>query len=149
MSEINISQAEADAFISMEKIRLDEECYEYPALGGGIIIPLSSRNKRDNFLLDISKGRIDLLKGKYQNRALQTVILLRLDFGGQPHRNPDGNEILSPHLHVYREGFGDKWAVPVSKQDFENIHDLWQTLQDFMRYCNIVEPPNIERGLFI
>jgi hypothetical protein len=149
MAEINLTQSEADALIVMEKVKTDYQIWDYPGFGGRITIPLASRNKRENFLLDICRGKIDLLKGTYQNRALQMVILVRLDFGGQPHRNPDGKEISSPHLHVYREGYGDKWAVAVSKNNFQNIHDLWQTLQDFMRYCNIVEPPNIERGLFI
>ena len=69
------------------------------------------------------------------------VILARLDFGGAPHRNPDGEEIASPHLHVYREGFGDKWAFPVPTDTFTDLADLWRTLQNFMHYCNIVELP--------
>ena len=148
MPEINLTQSEADALINMEKIRVDEQSYDYPGLGGRITIPITSRNRRECFVLGVSRGRIDLLKGSYHNRAKQIVILIRLDFGGQPHRNPDGQEISSPHLHVYREGYGDKWAVPIPKQDFPNIQDLWQTLLDFMRYCNIVESPNIQRGLF-
>jgi hypothetical protein len=75
-------------------------------------------------------------------------VLVRLDFGGAPHRNPDGEEIGSPHLHLYREGYGDKWAVPVPEDRFENLSDPWQTLEDFMRYCNVVQSPMIRRGLF-
>lgn len=149
MPEINISQPEADALIAMEKVRIDNKAWGYPWLGGRISVPLMSRNKRENFILDISRGKIDLLKGTYQNRAHQVVVLVRLDFGGQPHRNPDGQEISSPHLHVYREEYGDKWAISIPQDRFPDISDLWQLLEDFMRYCNIVEPPNIERGLFV
>ncbi len=148
MPEINLTQGEADALIAMEKTRIDEQMWDYPTVGESIILPLVSTNKRENFLLDISRGSIDLLRGKYQNRARQVVILVRLDFGTQPHRNPDGEEIPAPHLHIYREGYGDKWAVPVTKTAFPNIHDLWQTLEDFMRYCNIIDPPLIRKGLF-
>jgi hypothetical protein len=148
MAEINLTQAEADLLIAMEKVREDEQSWDYPGLGGQISVPVMSKNKRENFILDVSRGRIDLLKGTYQNRARQVVILIRLDFGGRPHRNPDGVEVPSPHLHVYREGFGDKWAVPVSADKFPNLTDLWGTLEDFMRFCNIIEPPRIERGLF-
>ncbi|MGB8658122.1 MAG: hypothetical protein WCE90_10125 [Candidatus Zixiibacteriota bacterium] len=148
MAEINLTQSEADALIAMEKIKLDDSRWDYPGLGGSLCIPLISKDKRENFVLDISRGKIDLLKGKYQNRARQIIILVRLDFGGQPHQNPDEQEIQSPHLHIYREGYGDKWAVPVPKDRFPNISDLWQTLQDFMDFCNIIETPNIERGLF-
>ena len=99
-------------------------------------------------MLDVSRGRIDLTKGTYQNRSRQVIVLVRLDFGGQPHCNPDGQEIPLHHLHIYREGYGDKWAVPVLADQFSNISDLWQTLQDFMIFCNITEPPFIKRGLF-
>lgn len=148
MTEINLTQTEADLLIEMEKYRVDDALWNYPSLGGSITIPLFSGDKRENFLLDISRGKIDLLKGTYQNRSRQVVVLVRLDFGGQPHRNPDGNEIPSPHLHVYREGYGDKWATPIPVERFPNIGDLWQTLQDFLNYCNIIQPPIIQRGLF-
>jgi hypothetical protein len=117
-------------------------------MGGSICVPLISTDKRENFLLDVSRGRIDLKKGTYQSRARQIVVLVRLDFGGQPHRNPDDAEVLSPHLHIYREGYGDKWAFPVPTDKFPNMSDLWQTLEDFMRYCNVTEPPFIQKGLF-
>lgn len=148
MSEINLSQDEADALIQMEKHKTNDERWDYPALGGSISIPLTSNNKRENFLLDVSRGKIDLLKGTYQNRSRQVIILVRLDFGGQPHRNPDGEEIPSPHLHIYREEYGDKWAMPVPVDRFPNLPNLWRTLDDFMRFCNIIEPPIIEKGLF-
>jgi hypothetical protein len=52
-----------------------------------------------------------------------------------------------PHLHLYREGFGDKWAFPVPPEVFSDVENLWQALQDFMRFCNIIEPPLFERNL--
>ncbi|MGH8467941.1 MAG: DUF6978 family protein [Gammaproteobacteria bacterium] len=109
---------------------------------------MASADRRELFVLDLRRGRIDLAKGTYQNRGRQVVVLVRLDFGGSPHRNPDGEEIGSPHLHLYREGYGDKWAVPVPSDRFSNVGNPWQTLDDFMRYCNVVEPPAIQRGLF-
>jgi len=132
----------------MEKYRIDGRRYSFPDLGGNLSIPLHSVDRREHFLLDISRGRIDLRKGKYQNRARQVIVLVRLDFGGAPHRNPDDEEIPCPHLHVYREGYGHKWAVPLPNPHFANVDDRWQMLEDFMRYCNITRPPLIERGLF-
>ena len=76
------------------------------------------------------------------------MVLVRLDFGNQPHRNPDGDEVPSPHLHMYREGYGDKWAIQVPADRFPNLSDMWLALGDFMRFCNIVDRPNIIRGLF-
>jgi len=148
MSDIHLTQDEADALLAMPKHRENDDWWNYPGLGGSIAVPLISPDKRENFLLDISRSRIDLSKGRYQNRARQVVILARLDFGGAPHRNPDGEEIPCPHLHIYREAFGDKWAVPLPNDAFPNTADLWQTLQDFMQFCNVVKPPAIQKGLF-
>jgi hypothetical protein len=147
--EIVISQSEADAFISMPKVRIDETEWDYPISGAALAIPLISEDRRTNFFLDVSRGRISLAKGKYQNRVHQSVILVRLDFGGAPHRNPDGEEIACPHLHIYKEGYGDKWAVPIPVDKFPNIADAWATLEDFMRYCTINRPPIIQKGLFV
>lgn len=147
MADIHLTQAEADALIVMEKRRLDEQRHSYPT-SGSLVVPLQSVDKREQFLLDISRGRIDLLKGKYQTRARQVVVLVRLDFGGAPHRNPDDQEIGSPHLHLYREGYGDKWAVPVPIEHFPRTSDLWGTLEDFLRYCRVTNPPHIDQGLF-
>jgi len=148
MADIDLTQGDADALIALAKIRGDEEERLFPQAGGSLVIPLTSEDRRENFLLDIHRGRIDLRKGTYQNRARQVVVLVRLDFGGPPHRNPDGQEVPCPHLHLFREGFADKWAIPVPIADFPNIGDLWSTFSDFMRYCNVVAPPRIDRGLF-
>lgn len=148
MADINLTQSEADALIAMPKVRVDETQVEYPGLGGKVSVPLVSENKRENFLLDVSRGRIELRKGTYQTRARQIIILVRLDFGGPTHRNPDDEEIPCPHLHIYREGYGDKWAVAVPADGFPNVADAWETLSDFLRYCNVTEPPRFTRGLF-
>ncbi|MFZ2377268.1 MAG: hypothetical protein WAV83_08665 [Methanothrix sp.] len=99
MTDIDLTQEEADALIGMHKGRINDDIAFYPGPGNSISIPLISDDKRENFLLDIRRGKIDLLKATNQNRARQTVVLVRLDLGGAPHRNPDGEEIACPHLH--------------------------------------------------
>lgn len=148
MAEIVLTQSEADLLIALEKHRTDDNQADYPDLGGVVTLPLISIDKREKFWLDVRRGRIDLRKGTYQNRAREVVALVRLDFGGTPHRNPDGEEVTSPHLHLYKEGFGDRWAFPVPRDKFKNVSDLWQTLQEFMDYCNVTKKPLINRTLF-
>jgi hypothetical protein len=148
MADINITQVEAGALIDMLKVRVSDETWNYPLSGGNVSIPLISKDKKESFWLDVRRGRIDLLKGTYQNRARQVVVLVRLDFGGSAHRNPDDSEIESPHLHLYREGYGDKWAFPLPDGTFTDRENLMNLLGDFMRYCNISEPPQIQGGLF-
>ncbi len=148
MPDVNLTQDEADTLIAMDKVRVDNQQYYFPSPGGSVCAPLTSVDKRENFLLDIGRGRINLAKVKYQNRARQVVVLVRLDIEGSPHRNPDGQEVPPPHLHVYREGYGDKWAIPVPVGHFSDIADPFQVMDDFMSYCKVTQPPFIERGLF-
>src|SRR2546430_1069114 len=113
MADIDIPQAEADALIVMAKRCADErQQWLFPAPGDRIAIALTSIDRRENFMLDVTRGQIKLTKATYQNRARAAIILMRLDLDGPPHRNPGGEEIPCPHLHIYREGFGDKWAFP-------------------------------------
>ena len=144
----DLPQADADALLAMEKRRVDDRVRKFPDRGGVLAIPLTSVDLRENFLLDVRRGRVDISKVTYQNRARSVVVLARLDLAGAPHRNPDFTEIDTPHLHLYREGFGDKWAFPLDTADFPRPSDPWATLQDFMRYCKIVAPPKIQPGIF-
>jgi hypothetical protein len=148
MPEIELTQQEADALIALEKRRIDDRTWDYPGTGGSITVPLISTDEREEFLLDIRRNRIDLLKGTYQTRARHVIVLVRLDFGARPHRNPDGEEIGSPHLHVFREQFGDKWAFAPPPDRFQDLNDPWRVLSDFMNYCAIVDQPDIRKGLF-
>jgi len=144
---IDLTQAEANLLLAMEKHRTNDDTHRFGALR--LEIPLQSVDLREYFLLDIGRGRINLLKGTYQTRAKQAVILARLDFGGQPHRNPDGQEIPSPHLHVFREGFADKWANLLPTEVFTNPNDPLAMFEDFLRFCNVTRPPVFERELFV
>lgn len=148
MPEIDLTQAQADALIKMEKNRTSDRQYLFPMGGQSISVPLQSTDGREQFRLDISLGRIDIRKVKMQNRARQVVVLVRLDLGGPPHRNPDGEEIGTPHIHIYREGYGDKWAIPVPYDSLRKLTDMWTTLDDFYEYCNVTRPPVIRKGLF-
>jgi len=130
----------------MEKIKVNNDRWPFPDLGGHIEVPLCSVDQREHFFLDISRKRIALTT-KYQTRARKTVVLARLDFNS-PHRNPDDSEVGAPHLHLYKEGYGDRWAYPISDGLLSKPNDAWQNLLDFMKYCMIVDAPYIDWGLF-
>ena len=132
-----LKQREADALLRMDKHQADKE--EYSLSGGKSRVPLISVNRREHFWLDIRRGGLgfSILKGTYQTRGRQIVPLARLDFGGPPHRNPDGEEIASPHLHLYHEGYDDKWAHLLSVDHFSDTENMQQLFDDFLRYCHI------------
>lgn len=142
-----LTQQEADALFVLEKHYRGSGRFSFPSLGGALRIPLHSQDQREEFSLDVTRGRIELRKNTFQTRARKAVILARIDLGGPPHRNPDDEEIACPHLHVYREGFGDKWATPLPPR-FSNANDAWSTLFEFMDFCNVSTRPVILQELF-
>ena len=148
MADINLTQDEADKLMAMEKRAVDEKEWLFPAPGDRVAIPLTSLDKRESFMLDVTRAQIKLTKATYQNRARAAIILMRLDLDGPPHRNPDGVEISCPHLHIYREGYGDKWAIPAPLATYTNTLDRFSTFEAFMQQCNITTPPKIQKGLF-
>lgn len=127
---------------------MDAQQWSFPGPGERVAIPLVSSDKRENFMLDVARAQIRLTKATYQNRARQVIILMRLDLDGPPHRNPNGEEIPCPHLHIYREGYGDKWAIPAPMERYPDTGDLFATFEAFMRDCNVTDAPPLQKGLF-
>lgn len=147
MPNYDLTQDEANALMAMEKIKLDAKLWIFPAAGEGIHVPLVSNDNKESFILDVQRGRISLSKATYQNRVHEVVPLVRLDVGGPPHRNPDDEEISCPHIHRYVEGYGLKWAFKELPEEFLDTTNLWETLYDFMRYCNVTDFPLFQRNL--
>jgi hypothetical protein len=141
------TQQEADALMRLEKHCDPAQTYDFPGLGGHLRIPMLSGDRRAEFTLDVQRGSIALGKNTYQTRTMTAVVLARLDIGGGPHRNPDGAEVPCPHVHTYREGYGDRWAHPLP-DGAGGASDYWGLLSWFMDICNVATRPNIARGLF-
>ena len=132
----------------MEKRFADEKDWLVPAAGERRSLAVTSADKRENFVLDVTRAQIKITKATYQNRARQAIMLMRLDLAGPPHRNPYGEEIPCPHLHVYREGFGDKWAVVAPPDRYAGPLDLFAMCEAFLTHCNITGPWKMQKGLF-
>ena len=75
MAEINLTQQEADTLVALEKRTVDEKEWLFPAPGERISIPLSSLDKREHFVLDVTRAQIKLTKATFQNRARAAIIL--------------------------------------------------------------------------
>lgn len=140
-----ISQDEADKLFQMPKARMDDRSYDFPHPCENLIINLQSTDGRERFILDVSRGKIEVKKATYQSRYHKVIILNRLDILGPPHTNPDGSIVDCPHIHIYREGYGDKWAHPMPEV-FSISDDLLQILDEFMSYNNIISPPIFSGG---
>ncbi len=133
--------------MSLPKRLVEELTIDFPRAGDRLQMQLKSTDGREEFLVDVNRrGRIRLTKCSYQERYAVVEILLRLDVGGPPHENPDSSVVPCPHLHVYREGYADKWANALPPA-FTKPSDLVKTLQDFLRYCNVDVVPQIQYSM--
>lgn len=157
-----LTQSEADALFAMPKKPKANNPDAFPYAGGKLLAEFVSLDGREVFLFNINRASIEVSKITYQKRARQVEILRRLDVGGSPHSNPEvegisleflvpynGLEIPCPHLHIYVEGFADKWAIPAPAELLTPNNDLYTIMENFLRHCNVTEMPNIERGLFL
>jgi hypothetical protein len=157
-----LTQLEADTLFNLPKRAKTKDSYDFPESGGKLLIEFFSMDGRELFLFNITRGSFDIRKCTYQKRARQIYPLRRLDIFGSAHPNPDvakvpidflqpfnGIEIPCPHLHLYVEGYMDKWAIPAPKELLHESGDLYETMFLFLKYCNVKESPNIRKGLFI
>ena len=128
-------------------------------------LSLNSLYGKRTFILDVTKRRLEL-KYTMQTRYGTATPLVRLDVNTS-HTNPyadyhvDDDDPFSsihdscigrkfdhePHLHVYRPGFGDRWAYPVAGV-FDNTCNMGDTLLDFLGYCNIQGVTEMQEALF-
>lgn len=157
-----ITQQDADFFFGMEKFPEEEKEYQFPSSGQKLTIAFTSSDKRENFLFDIYRGSIKITKITFQNRVRKAFILRRLDLDGSTHVNPEtevvpfpflepynGMEIPTPHLHLYIEGYGEKWAIPADMFMKVEGKDIYEMMIDFFKYCNVKKLPKIIKTLLI
>jgi hypothetical protein len=145
-----LTQSDADSLIAMPKryegppgIRVMPGTSEiYDVVGAtGLVVP------EERFILDLARGRRKSIKLKFQTRARKIVILVRLDLNSAPHTNPDGSKVDGSHLHIFREGFGDRWAQSIDPKRFSDPSDLTTSFREFCGFCRIANLPAIQESL--
>jgi len=144
-----LTQIEADGLIQLSKVPSSPRAEMYPSRGESLRVGLHSVNRKEAFLVEITRGRIDIGKVNHQLVGRQIVPLLRLDIGvTAKHKNPDDVWITGPHLHEYREGCELKWATALPFAGFDPGDDLITHLNKFFTYCNVTPLPPVSMGLF-
>ena len=149
-----LTQAEADTLLQMNKEFLEENPLEFSqAQPMNYERVLLSLDRREEFLLNVERGRRNRVRLKYQTRARKIVILARLDLNGPAHPNPPnspyrpGERLLCPHLHRYTEGFEDRIAYNLSDVpglNVRNPNNGLYCLEDFLRFCGVQQPFNVQ-----
>lgn len=144
MSFDGITQAEAERLIKMLKKAYDELFY-LPEHGKNQFVVVGDTQK-DKFTIQFYRGEINA--EKYSINALvnkNNTTLLRLDIvpptSDKKHRNPGQDELITgSHWHIYREGYGDKFAYPAKDISGEDFYD--HSLEFFKKF-NIIKAPKL------
>jgi hypothetical protein len=131
-----LAQTEADRLIEVLKRIENPRSFHFPQKGEQQAIDVVSIDGKEKFIVDINRSAIKITKCTYQNRYRKDTILLRLDIGRGPHTNPDGSSIDCPHLHIYKEGYEDRWAYPLPDL-FSAEENLITKLIEFLEYCKV------------
>jgi hypothetical protein len=141
-----LTTAEANRLLEMPKVLVEKGNISFPSCGTLLLLEAKSSEGHEQFLFDVNrKGQIRLTKCTFQERYANAERLVRLDIDGPTHTNPDGEQVPCPHLHVYREGYELKWAVPAPH---ELIHsDLVKVFYSFLRFCNVHSIPDVQRPI--
>ena len=92
----------------------------------------------------IKRGKRNINKCSFNVVYNKSIILLRLDIEpGRIHQNPDGQDVPNPHLHIYREGYDDRYAIP-APESFVDMGNLAQALYDLLGYSNVINRDEVE-----
>lgn len=107
---------------------------------------LFSPETHEEFILDYHKGNIAIEKFVVNHRYRQSIILLRYCHTGR-HTNPDGITLDGPHIHLYREGYADKFAFPAAEMGINISDDIQVIFRKVSQLCNIQITPTINFNL--
>lgn len=141
-----LSQAAADNLARIAKQITSAKVLFVPASGDHAAWEASTAD-REEFHLHMRRGRKVTTQVTLQERYETNEILLRLDMDGPTHANPDGTLVPTPHLHIYQEGYDDKWAYSIPSDLDISKGDPVQILINFLRYCGVMPIPPMQGGV--
>ena len=151
---MSLTQAEADSLLKMSKEFMDADTLEFTQTQ-----PMSydrllqSLDRREQFLLNVERGRRKRIRLKYQTRARKIIVLARIELNGPAHWNPPespyrpSERLEGTHVHLYREKFEDRIAFTIEDVPGLVIRDVNNgvlCLEDFLRFCGLNKWPNIQ-----
>lgn len=145
-----LTQAEFDYIIGLEKSFKENEDIVVgppPLKWSREII---SNSTKDFFTLDFYRGSIEIRKYTYNKRFRNAIVLLRYDAMGR-HTNPpeaDGASFDGAHVHLYREGFDDRWAFPVTQIGLSGTETIDEVLTGVLQFCHVISVPTVKLSLF-
>jgi len=144
---MSITDAEFQKLMKIKKLFIDKkiELVHHNCNKSYNIISEDSKTK---FILNVDRrSKIELKKMKLQNRCTNlNELLVRVEIDAPPHTNPDLTITSRNHIHIYRDGYGLKWAYNLENLNnkyFKNITDFLNVFTDFGLFCNMDIDNNI------
>lgn len=143
MAEL-LRQEEADELLKMLK-RCVDASIALPSCGFRKDYDVFAiEQKNEKFIVSINRKCSFVDKVSYVARYRKdNTLLLRLDVAPTAsHKNPPelGGEIIDgTHLHLYREGFEVKYAIPFDVKDINLEKNFFEFLDQF----NVIDRPSI------
>lgn len=105
-----------------------------------------STTSTEIFILDFYRGSIEIKKYTFHKRYKTCIPLVRFDSWGR-HTNPDQQKFVGPHIHIYKEGYDDKFAYSVDVIGINDQNSMEDVLVKFLKYCNVENIPPIQLTL--
>lgn len=152
-----ILQNELDNLInSLKRILSDDNLINIPDINKKE--QLQSKSQSEFFIIDLNRQGTKVKRFTLQLRAqrFKDLPLLRLDLVGPSHSNPPGDFLYSdeiipcPHIHIAKEGFGDRIAYPLNNETAdlyltnEQLEDFVQVTKTFLQKCNIINVEDLQ-----
>ena len=144
---MSITQKEFDFLIALEKVFDDANPIVLAPAPLEWTRSLTAPETKEKFLLDFRRSGFELAKYKYNKRYRQTIILVRYCNTGR-HTNPDGAEFNGAHVHLYREGFDDKFAFPISEVGVGDNDRMNIVLEKLLKFCSVTSTPMVTPPLY-
>ena len=69
--------------------------------------------------------------------------MLRLDIGNVEHKNPNGERIQGPHLHIFKDNYNTNNNIPYANRFDINDPSLVANCVAFLKKFNVIEYPTI------
>lgn len=138
-----LTQREADTLREIEKAFINPTSVRLPERRETKLYPLwyeRDGRRKDDMTLSAFRGKKNPKKVSFRLLYAQGIILVRIDTQDPTsHTNPDGTRIeaLEPHIHIYKERHGDKFAYPLPNE-FNHTDDIIGLFMDFLAYSNVI-----------
>lgn len=142
-----LTDTEAQRLLSMNKRLDNDKRYDLPCRGKARI-DLCAKEGSEKFILELIRSSDkEPNKGSLSHLDEEKNMLCRLCLTRHNHYNPGSSKrIPAPHIHIYKEGYDDKFAYPLDGDNFPLLktNDYRDALDKFIEYCNITQKPRVE-----